>query len=906
MAVNRNFGDAGLIWTANPRDVTQHSQFWDPDQRYLGGSAVGVLADPSGPAVVCWGRSPERGTAYPEVFIAAFPANGAPAPEFTAAGTIITRISEQGLAATPLACCDAPGGGAVLLRHQSERQVGPGAVRFDIRQVRPAQVGWSVVTTIPVHASGLVDPGADPSPSPVQMISIAAGFVVVSAGTRSARVAQVDQAGTTTAHDLPLGGPGSALPGLVDLGVASVGFDGTWLSIALTAQLNHPGIGAASVGAILRVTPGGARDAGFGDNGLWVGPISLQLRNFVCVAGFPHCVVGFQDRDQELIAIAPGPGGTDLDDTFGVGGILRFPLGAKPIRSAAAVDDGNYSYFFARVDERIAGCRFDRGGQVATSFGVAGIAAVPADGPTTRPEDVGVALLPVQAKIAGGRIRLALTWLVRGIDFDRLPAVAVIDPNTGALDQQFGAAGFALHDAVGRFAAVLPDGTTFHVERIRDWIESTIVLRRADAGGRFVTRISLATPGVSGAEIADLCATENGLVVGGAGVPGWLARLRSDGTPDPTFGTGGVVTVGPVATAASVTVVGVLPDGRVTIMVEDRISRLQSDGTPDPSFAEGGSLAVAGFRHISSPTNPVGPPSSSVPLLQDDGSIICAIGSSAYSTTSPSPQIGLRRITPAGAYDRAFGLAPPDVLELIAPAGTIISLVQGTGSSRSGFSSGMPVGAAWMGGLLYVIAAVTSGGLVDPHEASGRPSPAYDALLVSRWHADGHLDLAFGGTGYQLAGLDPDAVQYRPGGIALAEATSLLVFGTAGAATTVTHSVGGQSYQLTLLERPEPAVFTVRHPSGFDASFGQGGADRLQIQEFQGRVIAARGTVTSLRRLDEVRVRFVCLDPRTQMAIASHPSASSLGGVGEFRYQRLRWPGPQASSYRPESDAVTQ
>ena len=46
-------------------------------------------------------------------------------------------------------------------------------------------------------------------------------------------------------------GSNSALPGMVDLSVASVDHDGTYLSIELTVSMNHPGLGGVSAGAAL-------------------------------------------------------------------------------------------------------------------------------------------------------------------------------------------------------------------------------------------------------------------------------------------------------------------------------------------------------------------------------------------------------------------------------------------------------------------------------------------------------------------------------------------------------------------------------------------------------------------------------------------------------------------------------
>ena len=44
----------------------------------------------------------------------------------------------------------------------------------------------------------------------------------------------------------------------------------------------------------------------------------------------------------------------------------------------------------------------------------------------------------------------------------------------------------------------------------------------------------------------------------------------------------------------------------------------------------------------------------------------------------------------------------------------------------------------------------------------------------------------------------------------------------------------------TVVRRPEPALFRAADPGGVDTAFGQGGAERLAVQEFQAAMIASR------------------------------------------------------------------
>jgi hypothetical protein len=130
-------------------------------------------------------------------------------------------------------------------------------------------------------------------------------------------------------------------------------------------------------------------------------------------------------------------------------------------------------------------------------------------------------------------------------------------------------------------------------------------------------------------------------------------------------------------------------------------------------------------------------PSTVSPFLDTDGSILCALATVHQFDNDPFVQVGLRRITPVGVNDTAFGLGVPAVTP---PAiGRRITLAQPAGatSRRDAYTRMAAVACAWMGGKLYVVAAGTAGGVLT---RSGT-SPAYGVLVVSRWDARRSGDL---------------------------------------------------------------------------------------------------------------------------------------------------------------------
>jgi uncharacterized delta-60 repeat protein len=134
-------------------------------------------------------------------------------------------------------------------------------------------------------------------------------------------------------------------------------------------------------------------------------------------------------------------------------------------------------------------------------------------------------------------------------------------------------------------------------------------------------------------------------------------RLLPDGTTDPTFGTGGLVSVvvGTSTDNTGVNAVALQPDGRVVLVGsasfaspaggwQVAVARLMPDGELDPSFGSGG-VATAGALTYADRGRAV--------VLQPDGGIVVAGQMTPAPSTIPRPAV--MRFRPDGTVDSTFG-----------------------------------------------------------------------------------------------------------------------------------------------------------------------------------------------------------------------------------------------------------
>ena len=178
-------------------------------------------------------------------------------------------------------------------------------------------------------------------------------------------------------------------------------------------------------------------------------------------------------------------------------------------------------------------------------------------------------------------------------------------------------------------------------------------------GGRVVTRLS------PGNDIARGVAIDGAGRIVVAGIDGTIApfgrlcvlRYLPDGSPDPSFGTGGVVTGLPYGGANGLTIDGaggLLVTATTPGFQHPVVLRFLPDGSPDPAFGVGGEVVVS-----------PGPASVGVlgRIRLDAAGRIVAAGGLHLSGTDPS-QFLVVRLTPDGTPDPTFdgdGLVLTDV-----------------------------------------------------------------------------------------------------------------------------------------------------------------------------------------------------------------------------------------------------
>lgn len=284
------------------------------------------------------------------------------------------------------------------------------------------------------------------------------------------------------------------------------------------------------------------------------------------------------------------------------------------------------------------------------------------------------------------------------------------------------------------------------------------------------------------------------LVGGSAGDAFGLVAYRRDGSPDPAFGSGGVVTTDVSTGPDQVLDLRLQPDGSIlaagTAGDQFAIARYRHDGTLDPDFGDGGVvLTTAGFW---------GTPNAA--RLQPDGRLL-VVGSS-----EPDAQgylgFAVMRYAADGTLDESFGggdglvtTYPPGReytrawAVLVQPDGQIV--VGGGGYGEGDYSyfclaryraDGTPDPTFGRDGVLSTslqpyyahvnaLARQRDGRIVAAGWTDGEDWS--DALAVARYRPDGTLDRSFSGDGKAVVDLarrttDGRAVATRNGKIVVA------------------------------------------------------------------------------------------------------------------------------------------
>ncbi len=219
-----------------------------------------------------------------------------------------------------------------------------------------------------------------------------------------------------------------------------------------------------------------------------------------------------------------------------------------------------------------------------------------------------------------------------------------------------------------------------------------------------------------------------------------VLRFLPDGSLDPTFGVGGLVTTdfGPLHDAA--VDVSLQGDGKIVTLntidfpaINTRwaLVRYNSDGTLDPTFGSGGQVITDIGPQDDRPT---------ALTLQPDGKILAA----GLTLVGVNNQIALARYLPDGTLDGTFG------------SGGIV---------RTAFP-GADAGA-------FALAVLPSGHILVGGGGPGAGAPDFGNLLLARYTSGGTLDPSFGTGGYVLTDVNGStdsgsAVAVTPDGILLA------------------------------------------------------------------------------------------------------------------------------------------
>ncbi|MCO8270427.1 hypothetical protein M1L60_07435 [Actinoplanes sp. TRM 88003] len=398
--------------------------------------------------------------------------------------------------------------------------------------------------------------------------------------------------------------------------------------------------------------------------------------------------------------------GPVLDPSFGSGGWVTAEYGGgdyvrdlalQPDGKIIAVGNGNEGYFL--IERRRADGALDE------SFGTAGVVVTDVD-PDSFWDDPAAMTLQ-----AGGRILVAGT--VSRAGFSALALVRYL--SDGSIDTSFGTDGRlfpALGDAV---YGTRPAGLTQQPD------------------GKIVLGLSAATNDGSD--------------------PPVLLRLRPDGTPDPTFGAGGVVRtdLGPNE-FESVTTVAVAPDGDIVVAgassywstlpeptADVLLARFTPRGRLDTSFGSSG-------RVIRDLTGPQGIDGSSGLAIGRDGRILQTV----WTQQDDVRRDGLLRYLPDGKPDRSLGrnaftyVSGPTTSPVLRPNGRIVT----TGSADGNI----------------VVAQYRANGSLDPSFGTGgvvtTDLGGTDRGTVLKIQPNGRL--LIGGSGSVPGGDAFALVRYRP------------------------------------------------------------------------------------------------------------------------------------------------
>lgn len=288
-----------------------------------------------------------------------------------------------------------------------------------------------------------------------------------------------------------------------------------------------------------------------------------------------------------------------------------------------------------------------------------------------------------------------------------------------------------------------------------------------------------------------------------------LARYRSDGNPDTSFGSGGVLTTSFGGNFAAASAVMLQPDGKIVVAgtvdfnpdlpgsgLDFALARYNSNGTLDGSFGKGGKVVFDFFGSFDQ---------ANAAVLQPDGKIIVA-GSASYDSLNRDIGFALVRFNTDGSTDFGFGTGGKQITDFF-----------GAGAKANGVVL-QPDGK-------FVVAGTAS---------DSATRPVATDIALARYNSDGSLDSGFG-TGGETAIPFPDSASEQGNAVALSADGKIIIAGAAFK---------------TFATPPDFALVRYNSDGSLDTGFGSGGrittdvaggtdvAQAVAIQA-DGKVVAA-------------------------------------------------------------------
>ncbi len=355
---------------------------------------------------------------------------------------------------------------------------------------------------------------------------------------------------------------------------------------------------------------------------------------------------------------APG----DLDPTFGAGGIVTTDItGSNDDDSATAVAiqaDGKIvvaGYAESGATNDFALARYNTDGTLDTLFGAGGFITT-----DFWSDDDGASAVAIQAD---GKI-VAAGWTYNGLSY----AFAVARYNTnGTLDVSFGGDGratddFAIDDDSASAVAIQADGKIVVAGSAFTGATYDFALARYNTNGTLDTSFGPGghvTTDFAGEDdyVYGIAIQADGKIVavglGGTGLFDFvLARYNANGTLDPSFGTGGLVTEDFAPGFGRAHAVAIQGDGRIVVAgaagggISFTLGRYNANGTIDTTFGTAGTgIVTTDFGSDLSE-------SAEAVVLQADGKIVAAGGGvNLFSDNS----FLVARYNANGSLDASFG-----------------------------------------------------------------------------------------------------------------------------------------------------------------------------------------------------------------------------------------------------------